>query len=377
VPDDFYWNPTNLLNHNRMSRTETSLNPMDSHSTVLNLNEIRASVDFTQVQSSLTPPPRFETATLESYISDENFPSQDRAKHILSAFIRSLNEESSGGFQKIFSLFSSKPQAQGIYLDGGFGVGKTHLLASVFHGVTAEKKIYLSFTELMYFIGLAGLERCAAELGAYKLICIDEFELDDPGNTTMSLGFLTRIIEKNVRVVATSNTPPERLGEGRFAVQDFQREIGEIASRFQTVQIDGNDYRRRKHADGTSAIASLWQLPDLQQRFTDYAATTEHKKLFLSEPELLAMLRRFHPMHYFELAEKLDAVFLDHLSTLRDQYDALRFVYFIDKLYDDKVKIFAAAHVSIEEIFPPEFYKTAYAKKYWRCVSRLKEVTAD
>ena len=46
-------------------------------------------------------------------------------------------------------------------------------------------------------------------------------------------------------VAATSNTLAEQLGEGRFAVQDFMREISTLASIFSSVRIDGPDYRHR------------------------------------------------------------------------------------------------------------------------------------
>lgn len=46
-------------------------------------------------------------------------------------------------------------------------------------------------------------------------------------------------------MAATSNTLPEQLGEGRFAAQDFLREINTLASIFTTVRIEGPDYRHR------------------------------------------------------------------------------------------------------------------------------------
>ncbi len=349
-----------------------SVSQSTSDDTVLSLSDLRTDIRFEHLRAHLVPPPRFEQATLENYIVDEEFPSQARAKEDLQAFINALNQ-SQNGLRKFFGAFSKKDAQIGLYLDGVFGIGKTHLLASVFHAVETSKKLYLSFTELVYFIGLLGLEKCAAELSAYRLICIDEFELDDPGNTTMSLGFLSRVMESNVAIVATSNTPPLRLGEGRFDVRNFQREIGEMAKRFKTVQIDGKDYRQ-KLAHAKSAHTSSWTTPNLNSAYAQFQATTARKKLYLEEAELFSLLRRYHPMHYFELAENLSAVFIEGIGQIHDQFDALRFVYFIDKLYDDNVQVFASARIAIEQLFPESFYHSAYAKKYWRCISRLKEM---
>ena len=78
-----------------------------------------------------------------------------------------------------------------------------------------------------------------------RLICIDEFELDDPGDTMLMTRFLGELMAGGTRVAATSNTPPNALGEGRFAASDFLREIQALSANFETLRIDGLDYRRR------------------------------------------------------------------------------------------------------------------------------------
>lgn len=60
---------------------------------------------------------------------------------------------------------------------------------------------------------------------------------------------MTRMIKdltnNGAKIVATSNTPPNALGEGRFAAVDFLREIQSMSDRFLTIRIDGEDYRQR------------------------------------------------------------------------------------------------------------------------------------
>jgi cell division protein ZapE len=93
-----------------------------------------------------------------------------------------------------------------------------------------------------------GFVECIELLADYTLLCIDEFELDDPGNTTLISRLLAQLVERGVSVAATSNTLPEQLGEGRFAAQDFLREINTLAAIFDVVRIDGPDYRHRDSA---------------------------------------------------------------------------------------------------------------------------------
>ena len=136
----------------------------------------------------------------------------------------------------------------GLYLDGGFGVGKTHLLASAYRSwpTRAEHpKAFATFGELTQLAGVFGFVECIDLLADYVVVCIDEFELDDPGNTTLISRLLSQLVERGVSIAATSNTLPEQLGEGRFAAQDFLREINTLASIFTTVRIEGPDYRHR------------------------------------------------------------------------------------------------------------------------------------
>lgn len=343
-----------------------------SANAIFSISDFKPQIDIRHLSKKLVPPPRFASATLENYIPDHTHPSQHAAKEYLRDFVQRLNRQRNG-FGKFFRSFGAQP-VLGIYLDGVFGVGKTHLLAGA-HSAFEGKKLYLSFTELMYLIGYLGLARAAEELGEASLIAIDEFELDDPGNTTMAIGFLQRIFARNIAVIATSNTPPSRLGEGRFAVQDFQREISALSSRFYVLRIDGSDYRQRKVASAETHH-STWHLPSLRKFFADYQVENGRQKACFAAEDLFRLLRDFHPMHYLELAETLGAVFIEHLSQIHDQFDALRFVYFIDKLYDNQSKLFASATIAIEELFPKDFYKSAYAKKYLRCLSRLKEMCA-
>ena len=132
----------------------------------------------------------------------------------------------------------------GVYLDGGFGVGKTHLLASLWHEAPGPKA-FGTFVELTNLVGALGFAQTVEALQGHRLVCIDEFELDDPGDTVLMSTLLTRLSEAGVALAATSNTLPGALGEGRFAAEDFLREIQALSARFDVLTVDGEDYRHR------------------------------------------------------------------------------------------------------------------------------------
>ena len=97
------------------------------------------------------------------------------------------------------------------------------------------------------------------------MVCIDEFELDDPGDTVMMARLMRELAEAGVALAATSNTLPESLGQGRFAAADFAREIQAVSKVFDVVSIDGPDYRHRGElvfetstVEEARAVVSRW-----------------------------------------------------------------------------------------------------------------------
>ena len=83
----------------------------------------------------------------------------------------------------------STPAAGGYYLDGGFGVGKTHLLASLWHDAPGPEA-YGTFVEYTRLVGALGFTETVRLLSGHRLLAVDEFELDDPGDTML----MTRLL---------------------------------------------------------------------------------------------------------------------------------------------------------------------------------------
>ena len=323
---------------------------------------VNPEVSTAQLLAQLVPPREFEKARFDSYIPDANFPSQGEAVDIGRLF---ANGGKTGG-----GLFAKKvDQPAGLYLDGGFGVGKTHLLASIWHEFKGKKAFgsFLAFTGL---IGVLGFANAVKELSGFQLICIDEFELDDPGDTMMLSRLLSELDAKGVKFAATSNTPPNALGQGRFAAADFAREINAMADRFQMVTIDGEDYRHRPvEARPTSVTpAELEEWAAARASSGDKVAHDDFQKL-------LAHLGTLHPSKYLHLIKNFDALALENVVLLHDQVAALRFVALIDRMYESQLAIRNTGH-SLTSVFSDEMIGGAYRKKYLRAVSRLGAMTS-
>ena len=202
----------------------------------------RPAVSPERLIAQLTPPPAFADASFAGYHPDPAEPTQHAAVAACRRFCE-LAVERRAGRKKLFGRRVVLPGV-GLYLDGGFGVGKTHLLAAAYRALpddAVHPKAFATFMELTQLAGVFGFVECIELLANYTLLCIDEFELDDPGNTTLISRLLAQLVERGVSVAATSNTLPEQLGEGRFAAQDFLREISTLAAIFDVVRIDGPD----------------------------------------------------------------------------------------------------------------------------------------
>lgn len=313
--------------------------------------------------AGLVPPPTFTHVGFDNYRPDPAEPSQAAAVESCRSFVAEAVTRRAGR-KKLFGKREVLPGV-GLYLDGGFGVGKTHLLASSYFESPAPKA-FATFGELTQLAGVFGFVESVELLSDYVMVCIDEFELDDPGNTTLISRLLSQLVERGVSIAATSNTLPEQLGEGRFAAQDFLREINTLAAIFTTVRIEGPDYRHR-------------DLPPAPEPLSDDEVTARAGQAAGATLDdfdaLCAHLATMHPSRYQALIEGVEHVFITGVHPLDDQSVALRMVSLTDRLYDAGIPVVASG-AKLDTIFSEEMLAGGFRKKYLRATSRLLALTA-
>lgn len=322
-------------------------------------------VDTAALLGSFAPPPRFAQVRFDTYLSDENYPSQSAVLEALRVFARRIG--SSRGNKKRRFRWGQPPETRaGVYLDGGFGVGKTHLLASLWHEAP-EPKAFGTFVEYTNLVGALGFSQCLEALSECRLVCIDEFELDDPGDTVLIASLLSGLVERGVCLAATSNTLPDKLGEGRFAAEDFMREIQGLRAQFDVLRIDGEDYRHRGLPVAPAPASELEFAGEMSAACAKYGDESVSADDF---GELLDHLTRVHPSRFGMLVKGLRRVFISDLRPLDDQAAALRLVVLVDRLYDRAIPV-CASGVRVDELFTAEMLAGGYRKKYYRAISRL------
>ena len=315
--------------------------------------------------AELVPPRHFARESFDTYVPDPRHASQGAARDRLREVAATLTAPARTG--GAWWRRRAAATAPAVYLDGGFGVGKTHLLASLAHAVGPERTTYGTFVELTHLVGALGFAATVDALGQRRLLCIDEFELDDPGDTVLMSRLLRELADRGVALAATSNTLPGSLGEGRFAAEDFLREIQALAARFEVLRVDGDDYRHR------SLVTDADGLRDDEVR----AAADGRPDATLDDfTDLLEHLATVHPSRYGALLDGVGLVALTGVHAVPTQDVALRLVVLVDRLYDRDVPVLLGG-AGEKDLFSAEMLAGGYRKKYYRALSRLGSLAAD
>jgi len=322
------------------------------------LADRRPHVPTERLLAELVPPRHFADESFDTYRPDAAHPSQRAAVERLTQVASQIKSGSGKRWRK-------KATAPAVYLDGGFGVGKTHLLTSLARAV--GDSAYGTFVEYTNLVGALGFLPTVEALATRRLVCIDEFELDDPGDTVLMSRLLRELGDRGVALAATSNTLPDALGEGRFAADDFLREIQALSARFEVLRVDGDDYRHR------SLVTDATGLSDSAVR----AAVLGRPDATLDDFDaLLAHLATVHPSRYGALLDGVGLVGLTAVGPVPTQDVALRLVVLVDRLYDRDVPVLLGGSGE-RDLFSADMLAGGYRKKYYRALSRLGSLAAD
>jgi len=331
------------------------------------LTERTPSVEPARALAELVVPPTFQRTRLAGFVPDPGHPSQAAGVTAVAEFAERVSARPTG---RGWLRRRMSARAEGVYLDGGFGVGKTHLLAATANAVCdtapsggpgADSPVaFGTFMQYTALVGALGFAAARDALRGRSLVCIDEFELDDPGDTVLMSTLLGELAEAGVWLAATSNTLPGALGVDRFAAEDFVREIQGLAQRFSVVHIDGPDYRHREVRPAVRPLSATELDGWARQRG---AAVDDF-------PLVLDHLARVHPAAYGPLLDGVTALAWRGVAALPDEAAALRLVVLVDRLYDRGIAV-AGSGLALTEVFTASMLAGGYRKKYGRARSRL------
>src|ERR1700761_401041 len=219
-----------------------------------------------------------------------------------------LNELASALTEKRgFSLFrKTPPPPKGLYIWGDVGRGKTLLMDFFFAAAAVKKKRRAHFNRFMVDVharihaerqraGSSDPIPVVAQALAQEasLLCFDEFQVTDVADAMILGRLFDHLFKQAVTIVATSNTPPDRLYEGGLNRQLFLPFIAEIKQHLEVVELNGpTDYRLQRISGLNVYLTPLGPQADAAmdaawERLTD----TQH-----GAPTSLAVLGRTVPV---------------------------------------------------------------------------------
>ena len=309
-------------------------------------------------------------------------------------------------------------EVRGIYLHGEVGRGKSFLMDLFFAGVGIAKKRRVHFNAFMAethqrihewrtlpqderemraeFVRDAGddpiapvAKRIASEA---TLLAFDEFQVTDVADAMILGRLFEKLFALGVIIVATSNTPPQRLYEGGLNRGLFLPFIAMIEEKMDVIELDGGHDYRTQRMDGLNvyitplgpqsdaAMDATWERLTDTKRGSAVTLNVLQRKLVV--PEAAKGVARFtfdalcrEPLgaaDYLALARTFHTILIDRVPTFspEDTNAARRFTLLVDTLYDERVKLVCSAAAAPSELCS----RCEEADWFKRAASRLMEM---
>ena len=185
--------------------------------------------------------------TILKKFSEDGIHLNDEQDNFLKVFEKNLPRKT------FFINFFNKKTKKGCYLYGDVGRGKTMILNSIFKEIK-HTKCSFHFIEFMKFIHTElellknnkdPLEKISKRIASkYKLLFIDEFQVEDVSDA-MIIGKLLNLLSKmNVFIMLTSNAKIENLYKNGLQRDKFIKQIKGLEEKFVVYEFIGEkDYR--------------------------------------------------------------------------------------------------------------------------------------
>ncbi len=335
-------------------------------------------------------------------------PAQELAAEKLQSLHKALQgyqPSAGGGWKARLGLARQTMEPpQGLYIYGPVGRGKSMLMDLFFALAPVERKRRAHFHEFMLEVH----ERLHAARGddsedalhevadaladEHWLLCFDEFQVTNIVDAMILGRLFSRLLERGVVVVATSNSAPNELYKDGLQRERFLPFLDLLTARLDILDLPaGPDYRlgfmrgQPVYYGPLGEDATVWAKEAFAGLVRDAEVQSHVFKVQgrrLMVPECASGVARFHfddlcraPLaaaDYLTLATHFHTLVIEGIPVLaKEERDvARRFMTLIDALYEHRVKLVCTA-----EVPPDQIYRTGQlAPEFERTVSRLFEM---
>ncbi|HEY7806427.1 MAG TPA: cell division protein ZapE [Croceibacterium sp.] len=319
-----------------------------------------------------------------------------------------------GALARLFGR--EQARVRGVYLWGGVGRGKSMLMDLFHETLPIRRKRRVHFHAFMLEVDRLLRDERKKEAGDpiaplaarlaedVRCLAFDEMVVKNTADAMiMSRLFTALICQQNVTVVTTSNRPPSDLYKDGLNRGLFLPFIALIERELDVLPLNGPlDYRLHRLAGiGTwhtpLGPEATEQVREVFFRLTDYppedAAHVPSAKLDLGGARTLHVPKSLKGVgvfsfkrlcgeargaaDYLAIAQHYQAVIIVGIPVMGPDMrnEAARFVTLIDALYENNVKLFAAAAAEPEALYPAGANENDAGRfEFERTVSRLKEM---
>ena len=314
---------------------------------------------------------------------------------------------SAGLFGRLKSLLGNGAAegVPGLYLWGSVGRGKTFLMdlfaASLPHGLVLRRHFHRFMGEVHARLRELGerqsplIEVAAGLAQRCRVICLDEFLVNDIGDAMILANLFDALFERGVSLVTTSNTAPANLYHGGLQRARFLPAIALIERHCHVVEMASpRDWRLRAltrapvyqtppGAEAERALARIFA-SQAQDDVQDGGSIEVNGRAIPVRRRAAGVLWfDFDALcdgpravaDYIALAKAGPAIIISNVPqfTIYSEDPAQRFVQLVDEFYDRRVKVVLSAAAPITELYDGERLRAEFG----RTESRLIEMQSE
>lgn len=302
----------------------------------------------------------------------------------------------------VFGPSRDREPVKGLYLWGGVGRGKTHLMDLFHASLPFPEKKRLHFHRFMRqaHAGLKRhgnrqdpLEAVADDVARdTQVLCFDEFFVSDVADAMILATLMDALFRRGITLVATSNIPPDDLYREGLQRQRFLPAIEAIKRHTHVMNVDGGtDYRLE-----VLERASVYHQPlDEASHQAIEAAFRELAPDADKITDSIEILGRHIPVRgegdgvvwfdfralcdgprsqndYIDIAHEYHTVLLSEVPVMARENEnaARRFIALVDEFYDRNVKLIISAATGLDGIYQGNRLRFEFE----RTRSRLQEM---